>query len=136
MTRLVPRPSSSSRHTGKSRFDRTLRISLRETRLAPTFAAAALFSPSGIIAVPSFRPAAFESTMSCVSVSFAIFGSLSLRQHPLPPARPRHGQIASGVWERAAFSGFGNTHRNTPFRHEVQSDHSGRPREVLGGTWP
>src|SRR4051794_23468515 len=136
MTRLVPRPSSSSRHTGTSGFDRTLRIRLRETRLAATFAAAALFSPVGMLAIPSSRAAAFESTMSCVSVSSAIFGSLSLRQHPLPPARPRHGQIASGVRERAAFSGSGNTHRNAPFRHEVQSDHWGRSREVLGGTWP
>src|SRR3954453_6983871 len=29
-----------------------------------------------------------------------------------------------------------NTHRNAPFRHEVQSHHWGRPREVLGRTWP
>src|SRR4051794_24431872 len=38
-------PSSSSRHTGISGLDRT--ISLQETRLAPTFAAAALFNPLG-----------------------------------------------------------------------------------------
>src|SRR3954451_4790412 len=33
-------------------------------------------------------------------------------------------------------SGSGNAHRNAPFRHEVQSDHWGLSREVLGGTWP
>src|SRR3954454_8237946 len=85
-----------------------------------------LAATPGMLAIPSSRAAAFESTMSCVSVSFAIFGSLSLRQHPLPPARPRHSQIASGVRERAAFSGSGNTHRNAPFRHEVQSRHASR----------
>src|SRR4051795_8191547 len=90
--------------------------------------AAALFKPSGMLAIPSSRAAAFESTMSCVSVSFVIFGSLSLRQHPLSPARPRHGQIASGVREWAALSGSGNTHRNAPFRHEVQSDRWDRSR--------
>src|SRR3954452_3239097 len=63
-----------------------------------------LAATPGMLAIPSSRAAAFESTMSCVSVSFAIFGSLSLRQHPLPPARPRHGQIASGVQERAALA--------------------------------
>src|SRR4051794_12662670 len=69
---LVRRPSSSSRHTCMSGFHRISRISLREIRLVATFAAAALFSPAGMLAIPSSRAAAFERTISCVSVSSAI----------------------------------------------------------------
>ena len=83
-----------------------------------------------MLAIPSSRAAAFESTMSCVSVSFAMFGSLSFATasaatSTTPPWLDR--QRGSGA---AAFSGSGNTHRNAPFRHEVQSDHWGRSREL------
>ena len=43
MIRLTRRPSSSIRQTGMPGFARISRISLRTTRLAPTFAAAVLF---------------------------------------------------------------------------------------------
>jgi len=88
----------TARISGEVRFDRTSRISLRETRLA-----AALFSPSGTIAIPSSRPAALERTISCVSDSFGILCSLVRReQHALSPARPRDGDMAGGVRERVA----------------------------------
>jgi hypothetical protein len=66
---------SSIRQTGMPGFARISRVSLRTTRLAPTFAAAALFIWSGTRATPSFRRAAFDNTISWVSVSFAMFFS-------------------------------------------------------------
>lgn len=53
-------------------FDFSSRISLRATRLDPTFAAATLFIFGGKIASPSSRAAAFDNTISWISVSFAM----------------------------------------------------------------
>src|SRR6201999_2427066 len=47
--RLIERPLSSCRQTDIPRFERNSRISLRATRLAPIFAAAALFILAGTI---------------------------------------------------------------------------------------
>jgi hypothetical protein len=102
LSELVPRPSSSSRQTGMSGLDRTSRISLRETRLAPTLDAAALIHSIGKERETSSRVAAFERTINWVSVSFAILCSSCLRQHPLSPARPREGAMAGGVQEVGA----------------------------------
>jgi hypothetical protein len=60
MTRLTFLPFSS-RQIDIPGFDRISRMSLRATRLDPTFAAAALFIPRGATATPSSRAAAFES---------------------------------------------------------------------------
>src|SRR6476620_10738613 len=101
-----------------SGFERISRISLRETRLAATLAAAALFRSSGTLASPSSRAAAFERTISWVSLSFAMFDSWACEQHPLSPARPRYGRRGSGG---AALQRLGNGHSNARRAAEVQS---------------
>src|SRR6476620_8437963 len=94
-----------------SGFERISRISLRETRLAATLAAAALFRLSGTIASPSSRAAAFERTISWVSLSFAmstpeLVNSIGCHQH----------DPAMALWpagcRRAALQRLGNGHSN------------------------
>jgi hypothetical protein len=52
--------------------------------------------PFGTTPAPSSRTAALESTINCVSVSFAIFVPFALRQLRLSPARPRDAQGQAG----------------------------------------
>src|SRR5208282_6625895 len=78
-------------------LDRASRISLRATRLDPTFEAAALFIFAGMIAIPSSRAAAADNTISWVSVSLAMMFSWSsdnirCHQHDPAVALGRRGQ--------------------------------------------
>ena len=97
------------------------RRALRETRLVPTFDAAALFSPSGTLARPSSRAAAFERTINWVSVSFAIVCSSSfvnsIRCHQRDPAKA----LGPAGFRRAAPQRLGNGHSNARRATEVQS---------------
>jgi hypothetical protein len=82
-------------------FERISRISLRVTRLALTFEAAALFIFAGTTAIPSSRATAADKTISWVSVSFAMmfsswFDSIRCHQHDPAMARGQRGRSASG----------------------------------------
>jgi hypothetical protein len=100
-------------------FERTSRISLRVTRLAPTFEAAAPFIFAGTTAAPSSRAAAADKTINCASVSFAmVFSSCldSIRYHQHDPAI---GLTAGGVGERLMAA---RTCTTALFEAQVQSD--------------
>src|SRR5271166_2545156 len=104
MIRLTLRPFSSARHAGMPDFVRASRISFRATRLDPTFAAAALFIFGGTTAAPSSLAAAFDNTINCVSLSFAIFSSFAcdgVRRHQRDPAK---AQGPAGWGRRAPYS--------------------------------
>src|SRR5271155_6040490 len=102
MTRLTLRPFSSARQAGMPDFVRASRISLRAIKLDPTFAAAALFIFGGTTAAPSSLAAAFDNTINCVSLSFAIFSSFTcdgICRHQRDPAKARK---AGGVGKKGA----------------------------------
>ena len=102
IVRLMERPSSPSRQTGIPGFERASRISLRVTRLAPTFEAVALFIFAATTATPSSRAAAADKTISWVSVSFAmVFSSCfdSIRCHQRDPAMAWGRRGGSASWQ-------------------------------------
>jgi hypothetical protein len=114
------RPPSLFRQTGMPGLDRISRISLRVTRLAPTFEAAALFIFAGTTAIP-WRVAAADRTISWVSVSFAMmFASCSdsIRCHQHDPAMGQGRRGRSASWQA-------RTRTTALFAAQVQS---GRPR--------
>src|SRR5271163_4176444 len=103
MIRLTLRPFSSARQAGMPDFVRASRISLRATRLDPTFAAAALFIFGGTTAAPSSLAAAFDNTINCVSLSFAILSSFAcdgVCRHQRDPAK---AQGPAGLGKEGAF---------------------------------
>src|SRR5208337_2189714 len=119
MTRLMDRLPSSARQTGMPGLDLISRISLRPMRLDPILAAAALLIFGGTIAAPSSLAAAFDSTISWVSVNLVIFSSFaydSMGCHQ----RARKGTTASGVGEERASALPRATPSNALLREEVQ----------------
>src|SRR5271155_4206058 len=94
---------------------RTSRISLRATRLDPTFAAAALFIFGGTTAAPSSLAAAFDNTINCVSLSFAIFSSFAcdgVRRHERDPAKAQRPALLEGGTFRFEICGLVHLRRN------------------------